>query len=566
MKTGKLFLVVTLILVFVLAFSACAPPPAEEPAAEEPAAEEPVAEEPAAEEPVAEEVVEKVLVVSQAQQYAKTFDIAIMPFAFEATQMLYDSLISVDSNGEYQNGALTESYEVSEDGTVTTFYLKEGITFHDGSPFNAEAVKWNVELVRDGDGCCGYLYTPVTDLEIIDDYTIAFHTDGPFPGLIFNLSGAWGLLMSPITYESCGEDYGLSPECVSGTGPFILEEWNDQVDITLVQNPDYNWAPAWTGHTGPANVDKIFIKFIPEESTRLIDLEVGETHLMMQAPWRDVPTFQDDPAFQVVQIPEATLYYVLMPLYSPLMADLNTRYGVGHAIDRDLIRDTLYMGLGNAKTTYLASEITADKGVVGLDYDPAKAAEKFTAAGWVLGDDGVLVAESVAGVAAGTKLELTLTTYQTEDAQRLAEVIQKMLSDVGVATTIQPLDKPAYDSALEAEEVEIALRVYTWDNADILPWFIHSQYIPTPNYTGVNDTDLDTCMDEADYNSATWAIRDEKYRVCQQYIIDTHYPWAPVFQVPALWFARDTVSDITTIPLRAGMSTELWTLIDLVVE
>jgi ABC-type oligopeptide transport system substrate-binding subunit len=171
-----------------------------------------------------------------------------------------------------------------------------------------------------------------------------------------------------------------------------------------------------------------------------------------------------------------------------------------------------------------------------------------------------------ASLAAGTRLELTLTTYQTEAAQRLAEVIQKMLSDVGVATTIQPLDKPTYDSALEAEEVEIALRVYTWDNADILPWFIHSQYIPAPNYTGVNDTDLDTCMDDADYKSATWAIRDEKYVVCQQYIIDTHYPWAPVYQEPALWFARDTVLDITAIPLRAGMSTELWTLIDLVVE
>jgi len=115
MKTGKLFIVVTLILVFVLAFSACgAPPAAEEPVAEEPVAEEPVAEEPVAEEPVAEEPVEKVLVVSDSQQYASTFDIAIMPFAFEATTMLYDTLISVDSSGVYQAGALTESYEVSE--------------------------------------------------------------------------------------------------------------------------------------------------------------------------------------------------------------------------------------------------------------------------------------------------------------------------------------------------------------------------------------------------------------------------------------------------------------------
>ncbi len=91
---------------------------------------------------------EKHLIVSQTSQYAETFDISIMPTAFEATQMLYDGLISVDSNGEYVPGGLTESYEVSDDGTVTTFHLKEGITFHDGSDFNAGVVKWNIELVQ----------------------------------------------------------------------------------------------------------------------------------------------------------------------------------------------------------------------------------------------------------------------------------------------------------------------------------------------------------------------------------------------------------------------------------
>jgi len=125
------------------------------------------------------------------------------------------------------------------------------------------------------------------------------------------------------------------------------------------------------------------------------------------------------------------------------------------------------------------------------------------------------------------------------------------------------VDSPTYDEVLTSEEIQLGLRRYTWDNADILPWFIHSQYIPHPNYTGVNDTWLDECMDDADYKSATWAIRDAKYVVCQQYIIDELYPWAPIYQRPALWFAKDTVLDITSIPLRASMSTELWLLIDL---
>jgi peptide/nickel transport system substrate-binding protein len=506
---------------------------------------------------------EKNLVMSVSSQYSDTFDISIMPYSMEATAMIYDTLVSVDENGEFQPGALTESYEVSEDGLQTTFHLKKGIKFHDGSDFTSEVVKWNIEMVRDGDGCCGYLYTIVTDIETPDDYTAILHTSGPFPGLIYNLSSDWGRMMSKAKYEECGENYGLSPECTSGTGPFMLKEWVDQVSITLERNPDYDWAADWTGHKGPANVSSITIKFVAEIATRLVELEAGDTHLMTEAPWRDIQTFEDDPNFNVVAIPDATLYYILMPLYEPLLADINTRYGIGYSIDRELIKDTLFAGMGNAKTTYLASEITADAGVVGIDYDPTMAAQKFEDAGWVMGSDGVLVAETVTGVDPGTRFELDLTTYQGSEEQRVTEAIQKMLSDVGIVANIVTLDDSTYSSTLEAVEVQMGIRHYTWDNADILPWFIHSQYIPLPNYTGVNDPDLDDCMDDADYNSATWAERDGKYVKCQQYIIDTHYPWAPFYQRPALWFVRDTVKDLKVIPLRASQSAELWATIDL---
>jgi peptide/nickel transport system substrate-binding protein len=484
----------------------------------------------------------------------------------ESTLMIYDSLISVDTNGQFQPGALTESYTVSDDGTVVTFYLKKGITFHDGSAFNAHVVKWNIELVQTGEGCCAYLFTPITEMVILNDHTIELHMDAPFPGLLFNLSSAWGLIMSPTKHEECGENYGLTAECVSGTGPFMLQEWNSKVDMTLVKNPDYNWAATWTGHTGPANVDKIIVKFIAEDVTRLLEMERGQTHLMLEAPWTEAPRLVDDPAYQIIDIPDATLYYVLMPLFEPMLADLNTRYGIGYAIDRNLIMDTLFVGIGAAKTTYLASEVTADRGVVGPGYDPAMAGSKFADAGWVMGEDGVLVAESVNGVDAGTRFEIELTTYQTDEARRIAEAIQTMLADVGIVVSIFSLEDEPYDYALENQLFQMGLRRYTWDNADILPWFMHSQYIPHPNYTGINDEWLDNCMDDADYNSATWTERDSKYVICQQYIIDTHYPWAPIYQRPELWFARDFVTNLTKIPLRAGNSTEVWLMMDLLLD
>jgi peptide/nickel transport system substrate-binding protein len=572
-KKWKLLTLFVLIMLLVPTLAACAPadeptpveptmaeptePPEEEPT-EVPPTEPPPTEEPT-EEPPAEP---KLLVITQPIQYTETYDISLMATVGEPVFMVYDTLVSMDPTYQYQPGALTDSYEVSDDGTVTTFHLKEGITFHDGSPFNAEAVKWNVELVQTGGGCCAYLFTPVTEVEVVDEYTVAMHTDGPFPGLLFNLSSAWGYMMSPTTYAACGEGYGLTPECIAGTGPFMLEEWVQNDHFLLNRNPDYNWAAEWTGHEGPANVDQVLFRIIPEDATRLVELEAGDLHLVMSAPWRELPTYQDDPNYQVVQIPDATIWFVGFNLNAPIVGDLRTRQAIGHTIDRDLIQETLYLGLGAAKTTYLASEIGGDQGITGPDFDLAQAQALLAEAGWVLGDDGVLVAESVDGVDAGTVFDVGYLTYNDDEARRLAEVTQNMFAEVGIKVNIQQVDKPTYDSELEASNFVLILRRYTWDNNDILPWFHHSQYLPYPNYVGTNDPDLDKMMDDADYATDSWEQRDVEYRIAHQYLIDTYYPWAPIFQRPGVNIARASVLNLVPIPLR-GLTTESFLMVDL---
>ncbi|MGB3906135.1 MAG: ABC transporter substrate-binding protein, partial [Anaerolineae bacterium] len=246
----------------------------------------------------------------------------------------------------------------------------------------------------------------------------------------------WGLIMSQEQYESLGPDeYASNP---SGTGPFILDEWVFNERLVLVKNPDYNWAAEWTGHEGPANVDKIIYRIIPEDATRLIELEAGDTHLVFEAPWREIATYQDDPDYQVVEGPDATIWFIGMHVDAPIVADLRTRKAIGHAIDRDLIQETLYVGLGRATGTYLAGELPADQGVTAPLYDPDEAADLLAQAGWVMGDDGVLVAETVEGVDAGTPFEVEYWTYNDDEARRLAEATQSMLGDVGIKANIQP--------------------------------------------------------------------------------------------------------------------------------
>jgi peptide/nickel transport system substrate-binding protein len=563
-KMWKLMTVMAVLGVLVAGLVGCgtpAPPPPE-------ATAPPEATEPPPPPPTPTPVPEpKELVIAYKIQYSETFDISTMVYAMEPTVMIYDTLVSVDPDYNYVPGGLAEGWDVSEDGTLVTFYLKEGVTFHDGSDFNADVLKWWFEeQVKEGKAV-GYMYNAITEIEVIDDYTIELHFDAPFPALFYYLSGAWGLIMSQEQYESLGPDeYASNP---SGTGPFMLEEWVFNESLTLVKNPDYNWAAEWTGHEGPANVDKIIYRIIPEDATRLVELEAGDTHLVFEAPWREVPTYQDDPDYQVVQVPDATIWFIGMHVDAPIVADLRTRQAIGHAIDRDLIQETLYVGLGRATGTYLAGELEADQGVTAPLYDPDEAADLLAEAGWVMGDDGVLVAESVDGVDAGTRFEVEYWTYNDDEARRLAEATQSMLAEVGIKANIQPMDKPTYDTQLEAygEFLEagghsIILRRYTWDGLDILPWFHDSYYLPYPNYLGVNDPELDQIWADSEA-VPTWEERTDSFRVGHQLLIDRWYPWAPIYQRPMLVFARSTVKDFQLIPLRGGMSTETWVLVDL---
>jgi peptide/nickel transport system substrate-binding protein len=503
----------------------------------------------------------KTLVIGSPEQYSETFDISTMVYTMEPTQMIYDTLVSVDHNYEYQPGGLAEGWDVSEDGTVVTFYLKEGVTFHDGSDFNAGVVKWWLEeMIKEGKAVA-YMYNAITEIEIIDDYTIALHFDGPFPALFYYLSGAWGLIMSQEAYESLGPDeYAANP---SGTGPFILDEWVFNERLVLVKNPDYNWAPEWTGQEGP-NVDKIIYRVIPEDATRLVELEAGDVHLVPYAPWREIPRYMTDPDYQVYEAPNPTIWFVGMNVDAPIVADLRTRQAIGHAIDRDVIQQTLYMGLGRATNTYLAGELAADQGVseYAPSYDPGKAAELLAEAGWVLGDDGILVAENVEGVEAGTVFEVDYWTYIDDEARRLAEATQKMLGDVGIKANITPMDNPTYAAQLEAGDHSIILRRYEWDGLDILPWFHDSGYLPYPNYLGVNDPELDQIWADSE-RVATSEERSDSFKEGHILLIERWYPWAPIYQRPLLTFARSSVKNFEPLPLRGVNSTEVWTMVDL---
>lgn len=153
---------------------------------------------------------------------------------------------------------LATGYEVSEDGLVWTIYLRQGVTFHDGTPFNAEAVKINLERFRDA--VYAFLLKPVVDIVVVDDYTIQLHLNAPFAPLLAHLSHNFVGILSPTQIAALEEgEYIFEP---IGTGPFMFDEWVRGEYVRLVRNPDY-WGD-------PPYLDAVVFKVVPEDATRLV--------------------------------------------------------------------------------------------------------------------------------------------------------------------------------------------------------------------------------------------------------------------------------------------------------
>lgn len=503
----------------------------------------------------------KVLVVAAANQYGETLDVFNTATTMESHNMIYECLVTMDTDYKYQPG-LAEKWEVSDDGLTWTFYLKKGVKFHDGSDFTADVVKWWLEGMKKGVNA--YMFESMTEAKVIDDHTLQMIFSAPFPNLLYNLSTSFSGIMSKAAYEKYGKDYGT--KYAVGTGPFMLKEWVQNDHLLLVKNPDYNWAPEWTGHKGPANVDEILYRIIPEDATRVIELQAGNVHLLLQPPPpREQEEFKNNPDYFYVASPAAYIVFIGMNVNEPLLKDLRTRKAIGHAIDRELIAETLYQGEGRPTTTYLSHELGGDQGVdaVAPTFDPAKAKALLAEVGWVPGSDGILVADKVEGVEKGTRFEVSYWTYQEDEFKRLAEVTQKMLADVGIKANIQLMDNPTYADHLKGGGAQLILRQYEWDNNDILEWFHHSKNLTYPNYLGVNDKKFDEMLDDANYKTPTFEERDAKYVEIHKYLVENWYPWAPIRQKANVFIGRSSVKNFMAIPLRGLSSTEVWTVIDL---
>ncbi len=436
-----------------------------------------------------------------------------------------DGLLAKDHDGNYVP-ALAESWEVSEDGKIWTFKLRQDVTFHDGTPFNAEAVKFNFDRILDpatkSAVAIGQL-GPADTTTVIDEFTFEYKLKEPFAPLYLNLTDCgFTSMFSPTAVAAAGDDFGRKPV---GTGPFMVEEWIQGDRITLKRNPNYNWAPAFLGHTGPANIETLTFRSIIEDASRIAAFDAGEIDQLRSAPPSEISRYDESGDYWVIKnLAQSVQTFEFNVTLAPF-DDLAVRQALMYAVDKQSVLEAAVDGVGVVANSFLSP--TMDYFWPGMDdyapkYDPAKASELLAAAGWADSDgDGILEKD-------GVKFTFGAFMMSIEQFTNAAQVIQSNFKDIGVEMTIGTAEIATVISELQQNKHQADVFGYIYAEPDIaFLWFHSSQIGNGLNFPHIADPKLDELI-VTGRQTVDITARAAIYEEMQKYVNDIAF-WIPLW-------------------------------------
>lgn len=315
--------------------------------------------------------------------------------------------------------ALATGWEELDEGKRIRFTLREGVTFHNGEPFNAEAVKFTFDRLLGDEGALGPQrsnYTSIDSVEIIDDYTVDFHLGAADPVLLTKLAG-YGAMIVPPKYatEVSEEEFNLNPV---GTGPFKFVSYEPKIGIKLEGYSDH-----WGGAPKLSNLN---YRFITEPATAVAELQSGGVDLVIPPtiPIGMIPTIDQDPDLSIVSTAGPTVYSLRFNTQEGITSDERVRRALIMAVDRDTIVSSILGGQASVIASLQGSRSFGfDPDLAPLPYDPEAAK--------------ALLAE--AGVEAGAQVQIDI---RGNDAtfNEVSQAISAYLSQVGIIASIQPYE------------------------------------------------------------------------------------------------------------------------------
>ena len=447
------------------------------------------------------------------------------PQALLAGQFL-ESLVSRDETGEIIPW-LAESWTASDDGLAWEFTLRDDVAFTDGTPLDAEAVKANVEHLKDPatQSSTGYLALGKVDrVEVVDEQVARFVLSSPDSALLESLTQPWTAIQSPT-----GLARGMDENCQApvGTGPFIIDEWVKQDHVSLVRNDDYTSPPADAAHEGPAYLEAIDWRFVPDSASRYAALQAGQVDVIDNPQPDTISAAKSNNSLVWLDAPRpgAANRIELNSGQAPF-DDERVREAFIRAVQVDEGIEALFFGTAERSYSPLSSVESvafSDEKLFEPDLDRANAL--LDEAGWSERDaDGYRVRDG-----ARLTLRFPVSTNQSIPAeQSLFEQVQATAKAAGFEVVIELLDLSSWYGALAAHEYEIVSAPYTKVGPDVLRILYHSDSItPAPsgyfaNLSQLNDPEVDALLTEAASTSDPEA-RAASYEEAQRLILGGYY-------------------------------------------
>ncbi|WP_371403191.1 ABC transporter substrate-binding protein [Kribbella sp. NBC_00662] len=331
---------------------------------------------------------------------------------------------------------LAESWTISPDASVYTFKLRKGVTFHDGTTFDAKAVKATYDHVVDpktksksGLGALG----PYKETKILDDYTVQIVFTAPNASFLHQQAAGNFGISSPAALAKYGPTaYGNNPV---GTGPFTFQSYQAGSQLTLLKNPKYTWGPKALGE-GPAKLDKLVFRIVTDDSGRYNALQSGQLQIAMNLPPNNISAAQKSGKFQQLLVPSiGTPLGMPINVTKPPTDDPLVRQAIMYAVDQDaLVKDVLYDVYKPAHN--VLTPITPGYSAAAsktYSYDPDKAGQLLDQAGWTVGDGGIRTKN-------GKKLSLEIILFSGGGLELPTQFVVSELQKAGFSanTAVQP--------------------------------------------------------------------------------------------------------------------------------
>jgi ABC-type transport system substrate-binding protein len=428
---------------------------------------------------------------------------------------VYDCLVLYDLGATTIRPGLAESWEISEDGRVYTFNLRQGVSFHDGEPFNADAVvTWYNSVDEESPDSqydatrmvyiADFITNWIDKVEAVDEFTIRMTLPEPYAPLLANLAIPIAGIVSPAAIARGLDDVAVNP---SGTGAFRLaspDDWTRDSQMVLQANPDY-WG-------GAPKIEQFIVRVIPESSTRLQSLEAGEIDIAWALVPEDVERTRENPDLVVVEDAGLNTNWANFNVTLEPFTSKEVRQALNYAVNKEEISEGLYNGnMVPAGGVLPPVDWAYNPDLKSYPYDPDQARELLAAAGY---DEG--------NPLSFTFMAYTIPRGYNPVGDRLATAIQEYWSEVGVEANIQTAEWTQYRADRAEGKFQCALGGWQGDNGDpdnFLATLLGGWSVGAGNVSFYENPEVDDLLEQA-VRVSDMEERKALYHQAEQLIVD----------------------------------------------